>query len=440
VESAVQGYECVQCSATFQTTGPLSLCVFCQHPIKARPQLNVVWDGPALPLRHDRASFVEAIAQFMHSIKRGAELSLAAYQIPASAVPVWMPFRRVRARAEAKLKRAANGAVPQIRQEVEIDLFCGVGLEEALIQELQEFAPTDTALPQGALALHCLRTGEASDDDLGVRAAISLRRWLAAQQGRDGLADVTARYLEAPEAGRLYWMPIWLHGFELNGEHCVLAMDAVEGRLVARLPRAPQPIDYLKHLLPLTTQPKEPPELQEPPEPNEPQAAASGNAVVNARRNTAANDAANDAAKSPPLAHHAQAPKPQEPMGIRQRTPQWLYWPYDRLGSGVIIGLSCFTAASVHRLELLVLALVMLLGGALSRAYLSQARRFARSGLVEDWEVFRHFRNLNLLVQAITLGVALSMSVYWSQHHWHVDDHAVTPVLQPFGPHGDNTR
>ena len=421
MESAVQGYECVQCSATFQTLGPLSLCVFCQHPIKARPQLNVVWDGPALPLRHDRASFMEAIAQFMHSIKRGAELSLPAYQIPVSAVPVWMPFRRVRARAEAKLKRASNGAVPQIRQEVEIDLFCGVGLEEALIQELQEFAPTDTALPQGALALHCLRTGEASDDDLGIRASLSLRRWLAEQQGRDGLADVTARYLEAPEAGRLYWMPIWLHGFELNGEHCVLAMDAVEGRLVARLPRAPQPIDYLKHLLPL------PPHSKNPPASND-------------ASNAAANDASNVASNVVSQTAKPQGPKPKEPMGIRQRTPEWLYWSYERLSSGIIIGLSCFTAASVHRMELLVLALVMLLGGALSRAYLTQARRFARSGLVDDWEVFRHFRNLNLLVQAITLGVALSMSVYWSQHHWHVDDHAVTPVLQPFGPHGDNTR
>lgn len=390
----LQGYECVYCSATFQSLASEALrnCCFCNNPTKTRPHLNEPWEGPGLPIRHDRESFVDVIAQFMHSIKRAHELELPEYQIPADASPVWMPFRRVRARAEGKLSRSASTEALVIRKDFVIDVFCGAGLEETLVQELQFFANELPHLPEASLSDFVLKAGEASDDDLGVRAASSLRRWLTANRSWESCQNLTARFLEAPEAGILYWMPVWLHSFELNGERCVLAMDAYDGQLVAHLPRAPQPVDYLKHLLPLGNH----------------LSGAAGKSDTQSNGNYSS-----EPALSSPLS--TKQGKGPEPMGLKPRTPEWLYWPYDRFSGLILIGLSCFTATRDNRLWMVGLAIAVILGGALSRAYVTQSRRFARSGLAEDWDVFRYFRNLNLMVQAGTMMLAVVVSAYWVQ-------------------------
>lgn len=368
VTASVTGYECVQCSATFQVAAdhPMQSCCFCLHPTKSRAHLWELWNGPALPIQHDRQSFVEAIEQFLKTIGRGYELALPAYRISDQLKPVWMPFRRIRVRSERRVERGSPSSV--VRQDFELDVFCGAGLDEHLAQELQRFAQDAPHLPSPLLDATALRAGEASDDDLGVRAASSLRRWLTEHRPAVKAQELSARFLEAPEAGQLYWMPVWLHAFESHGEQCVIAMDAVEGRVVAHLPRSTQPVDYLRHLIPIGT-------------------------------------------KKP-----STEALPDEPTLPKELAPAWMFWPLDRLSGVVLVLLSSFTMNQNNRFALLGIALIVWLGGALSRAYLTQSKRFARSGLADDLGKFKYYRNLNAMVQSSSAILVASLVVYWVQH------------------------
>ena len=384
--AAMKGLECVHCSATFQVAAdaPVATCCFCLHAVKPRPQLDTLWSGPALPIHYDRPRFESAIQQFLNAIGRGHEWDLPVYRLPLDLKPVWMPFRRIRVRSEQRFLRGSAGDVPVVRKDFEMDVFCGAGIDEHLVQELQLFAQDLPHLSSSTLSAAALRAGEASDDDLGMRAASSLRRWLVEHRPADKTQELSARFLEAPEAGQLYWMPIWLLVFELNGEHCVIAMDAVEGRVVAHLPRAPQPVDYLKHLLPIV-------------KPTKPA------------------DAASDA-------------KP-----IIDLAPAWVFWPVDRLSGLCLVLLSTFAMSQEHRFWLLGAALMVWLGGALSRAYLSQSRRFARSGLAEDINLFKYYQNLNAIVQTSTVLLVAAFVAYWSQHGllgWQAPPHVSSQVAR----------
>jgi hypothetical protein len=238
----VQILGCRDCRAEFAYGGVTdpAVCPLCSQSLDFIERCVNERSAPRLPIRHDRDAFTEVVQELMHDHLAGSEAPVS-----ATLEPLWLPFRRWRGTflGQSAPPSAASGETSDqlVESEWPIIVCTAGGFDDAMLAELQSLARECPCVPDASAdATTGWRVEEVTEVISRQRAERALRQWASERPALTLLTELEARLDRDADSVPLFLMPVWIHSFRSEGQTWVVIMDAVNGLVVARLPR-PRP-------------------------------------------------------------------------------------------------------------------------------------------------------------------------------------------------------